>query len=46
LPNPDHANGADVIGYDQKLLNARQLAKQDPKLVANVIKDWVGGNEQ
>lgn len=46
LPSPGHASATDAVGYDQKLLNARQLAKQDPKLVANVIKDWVGGNEQ
>lgn len=32
-------------GYDSKLAGARELAKQDPKLVANVIKEWVGGNE-
>lgn len=31
--------------YDAKLADARDLAKQDPKLVANVIKEWVGGNE-
>lgn len=31
--------------YDDKLQQARDLAKQDPKLVANVIKEWVGGNE-
>ena len=31
--------------YDEKLQQARDLAKQDPKLVANVIKEWVGGNE-
>ena len=24
---------------------AKQLAKDDPKLVANVVKAWVGGNE-
>ncbi|MDD5247953.1 MAG: flagellar basal-body MS-ring/collar protein FliF [Rhodocyclaceae bacterium] len=31
--------------YDTKLQQARDLAKQDPKIVANVIKEWVGGNE-
>lgn len=35
-----------ALSYDQKLAAARELAKQDPKLVANVIKDWVGGNER
>jgi flagellar M-ring protein FliF len=38
--------GAAALSYDQKLLGARELAKQDPKLVANVIKGWVGGNER
>ncbi len=32
--------------YDAKLAGARDLAKQDPKMVANVIKGWVSGNEQ
>lgn len=31
--------------YEAKLQQARDLAKQDPKVVANVIKEWVGGNE-
>lgn len=31
--------------YDAKLADARDLAKQDPKIVANVIKGWVSGNE-
>ncbi len=31
--------------YETKLQQARDLAKQDPKAVANVIKEWVGGNE-
>lgn len=31
--------------YDAKLAGARDLAKQDPKAVANVIKGWVSGNE-
>jgi flagellar M-ring protein FliF len=35
-----------IGGYEKKLLTARQLAKDDPKLVANVIRDWVSGNEQ
>jgi flagellar M-ring protein FliF len=32
--------------YENSLQTARQLAKQDPKIVANVVKDWVAGNEQ
>ncbi len=33
------------LDYDAKLAHVRELAKQDPKAVANVIKDWVGGGE-
>jgi flagellar M-ring protein FliF len=32
--------------YDSKLTQARDLAKQDPKLVAGVIKEWVGGESR
>lgn len=32
--------------YDDKLSQARDLAKQDPKLVAGVIKEWVGGESR
>lgn len=32
--------------YDDKLTQARDLAKQDPKLVAGVIKEWVGGESR
>ncbi len=31
--------------YDQALQNAKQIARQDPKVVANVVKSWVGSNE-
>lgn len=34
-----------VVGYDQKIQAARDLARQEPKAVATVIKDWVGGNQ-
>ena len=33
-----------VASYDQKVQAARDLARQEPKVVATVIKDWVGGN--
>ena len=33
------------MAYDAKLANARGLARTEPKVVANVIKDWVGGNQ-
>ena len=32
-------------GYDEKLADAREMAKKDPKAVANMIKDWVDGGE-
>lgn len=31
--------------YEISLQNARQLAKQDPKMVAHVVQDWVARNE-
>jgi flagellar M-ring protein FliF len=30
--------------YQENLDAAKQLARQDPKVVANVVKSWVGGN--
>ena len=32
-------------GYDEKLTDARELAKKDPRAVANIIKEWVDGGE-
>jgi flagellar M-ring protein FliF len=31
--------------YEDKLAEARELAKKDPKAVANMIKEWVDGGE-
>lgn len=31
--------------YEKNLHIARQIAQQDPKIVASVIRDWVNGNE-
>lgn len=31
--------------YDEKLADAREMAKKDPKAVASLIKDWVDGGE-
>ncbi len=31
--------------YEQSLQTARQIAQQEPKIVASVIKEWVSGNE-
>jgi flagellar biosynthesis/type III secretory pathway M-ring protein FliF/YscJ len=30
--------------FEEKLDRARGLASQDPKAVANIIKDWTGSN--
>jgi flagellar M-ring protein FliF len=32
--------------YENNLRSAREIAKQDPKMVAHVVKEWVAGNEQ
>ncbi len=32
-------------GLDDSLTAAKELARQEPKLVANVVKDWVSGDE-
>jgi len=29
--------------FEQKLAEARELAKENPKAVANIIKDWMDG---
>jgi len=31
--------------YENNLQAARQVAQQEPRLVANVVRNWVGGNE-
>ena len=40
----EHTVGADLRGrdFDDKLKGARDTAQQDPKLVANMIKEWMG----
>ena len=44
MPETRHTGGG--RNYDTKLAQARDLAKQDPKLVAGVIKEWVGGESR
>lgn len=34
------------LSYEHKLAAAREMAKQDPKAVASMIRDWVGGSER
>lgn len=38
----DNRNGR---GYQDNLARAKQLATQDPRAVASVVKNWVGSNE-
>ena len=54
LPGPGadgvyaNGNGARLPGaqaYEQTLQNAKQIAKQDPKVVVNVVKEWVSSGE-
>jgi flagellar M-ring protein FliF len=46
----EEANLADAMqhkaSYEQKLAATKDLARKDPKVVAGMIKDWVGGGEQ
>ena len=35
----------DVTGYDQSLEAAKQLAKDNPRMVASVVANWTSGNE-
>jgi flagellar M-ring protein FliF len=39
------ARAAQSAGYEENLKAAKELAKQDPRVVASVVKDWVGGGE-
>jgi len=34
------------LAYDDKLAKALALAKDNPRMVANLIKEWMGSNEQ
>lgn len=42
---PAYAVPGGAANYDQKVQAARDMARQEPKVVAGVIKDWVGGNQ-
>jgi flagellar M-ring protein FliF len=46
----EHEEDPDVVltpisGYQQNLQMVKQLAVDDPRVVANVVKTWVSGNE-
>ncbi len=49
LPPPAQIETAPALarrsGYAEDLDAAKQLARSEPKLVANVVKEWVAGNE-
>lgn len=38
--------GEETETFEQRLERARTLARNDPKMVANLIKDWMGMNEE
>lgn len=44
---PSHEGGLNraVPAYENQILAVKQLAQQDPKIIAIVIKEWVNGNE-
>ena len=47
-PEPGDENAAPArrrVGYDENLDAAKQLARSEPKLVANVVKEWVTSDE-
>jgi flagellar M-ring protein FliF len=39
------AAGAPALGYEQQLAQARGLVTQDPKRVAQVVRNWVNSDE-
>lgn len=39
-------SGEDEESFEERLERIRQLARNDPKTVANLIKDWMGANEE
>jgi flagellar M-ring protein FliF len=38
------ARGLGAQGYQENLIVTKQIAKENPKLVANVVTSWVSGN--
>lgn len=39
-------SGAHVMTFEEKLAHARELAKTNPKLVANLLKEWLGSEKE
>lgn len=44
-PPAEEAYSPSTPSYENSLLTAKQIAQQEPKIVASVIKEWVGKNE-
>lgn len=44
---PAEEGGAKVVlgSHEERLEAAKELARKEPKIVAGVVKDWIGGNE-
>ncbi|AYH43100.1 flagellar basal-body MS-ring/collar protein FliF [Azoarcus sp. DN11] len=40
------SHAAPVSSFDEKLARAKELAVSDPRVVANLIKEWMGVNEE
>jgi len=38
-------SGNAVPPYEQNLLAAKQMAKDNPRIVASVVSNWTNGNE-
>ena len=38
-------SGANAPAYEQNLLAAKQMAKDNPRIVASVVSNWTSGNE-
>ncbi|WP_426104652.1 flagellar basal-body MS-ring/collar protein FliF [Massilia sp. TSP1-1-2] len=41
----EHMEAGQAQGYRENLQMAKNLAREDPRVVANVVKAWVGANE-
>ena len=39
------SDGAPALAYPDQLQRARQLARDDPKALAGLVRNWVGGQE-
>lgn len=47
-PAPPVEEGRPVVvhgSHEERLQAAQELARKEPKIVAGVVKDWIGGNE-